>query len=184
MRYFYILLLSIVVASCASPYYEVFEVHTPCDKYTDNYIFDKLRKVLIREDFVVTDLDYSVGLMVAESEPEFGNHAYRSYRKQWKFMIDGNGTIVAKARIIETHTNDHGLIVYEQSYYMGENTHPENYWYWGVRNAMENICGNSSQSFSFNRASAVVGENEELTASFILGITSVAIQAAIEANDD
>ncbi len=184
MRYFYLLLVTILISSCASGYYEVYEVHTPCQKYTSNHIFDQLQKSLARQDFNITELDYGLGLMVAETEPEYGDYSYRSYRKQWKFMVDERGTIIAKARIIETRTNDMGVITYEQSYFMGDQTHPKNRWYWDVRYAMENICDNASTSYVYERASAVIGENEEKTAAFILGVTAIAIDAALEANDD
>jgi hypothetical protein len=162
----------------------MYETHTPCEKFTPNFIFHTLAKELVREDMNVVEMDYSTGVLVAESEPEFGSYAHRSYRKQWKFIIDSKGTIIARARIIETHTNDAGFIVYEKFYYMGDETHPENTWYWRVRVAMENICETASTSYSYYRRSAVQGENEEQAAAFILGVTTVAIEAALEASAD
>lgn len=184
MRYLPLFMLALLISSCASSTYQVYEVHTPCRNFTNNFVFESLRKALVRQDFVITEMDYSVGLMVAETEPEYGAHNYRSYRKQWKFIIEDSGNIIAKARIIETRTNDLGVVVREYSYYLGDQTHPENVWYWSIRSEIENICQNQSQSFTFHKASAVVGENEEMTSAFILGVTAVAIDAALEASDD
>lgn len=119
-------------------------MYTPCQSHSIKQIFDNLQKSLIKNDFAIDEINYEVGLMVAKTEKKYQAGFYKSYYKEWRIFVNDDGTILSKARLVETIFNKRGITTDETSEYMGNNT-PDNYkWYWDIKSAIENLCQSST----------------------------------------
>lgn len=147
MRYFYFLIVTIILSACTSNYkhFPVYELHTPCSKLSAKEIFDGLAKPLIKHEFDITEINYNIGLLVAKSEKIYNRDKHSNSHKEWRIFVDDDGTIISKARFIETHFNDRGITIDETSIYMGENSPKNHTWYWAIKNKMEELCSEQTE---------------------------------------
>ena len=145
-----IAILSIfTLSSCGTTMYQL---NNNCNLSSEE-LFPRISQILINEGFIIKTNDAKNGYLQAETIPKFNIWIGMSEVRYWIIQKnEQNGisatsnqpakpNLIAYAKVVYTQTNIFGASTGGAETYYNDKTSKDWQWYWNVRNALENLCG-------------------------------------------
>ncbi|MGE5481253.1 MAG: hypothetical protein ACM3U1_12605 [Chloroflexota bacterium] len=134
----YGIFLSLLLASCGTT---VYQLHSDCPERKPEEVFKTLISLLMREGFTVKESDVALGYLQAEATNKYSIWRGAGGSRIWVFQMD-DGKIIGSAKEVYVYQNVFGAVINKTTTYFDDDTPLDESWYWSVRNALEQICGN------------------------------------------
>lgn len=150
MKWFFFILLAVVVCSCGTT---VYQLNTTCEKSNEE-IFQGLSSMLLSSNFLIKQNDPKTGYLQAETVPEYNFLSGVNYVRMWTFQLtdsipktstaDMSGKKLKKmmctARLLMTSQNAFGSTTGAAMRYYNDEISKEQIWYWDIRNYIQKMC--------------------------------------------
>lgn len=154
MKFLAPLLLALLAFGCAK---RPVMISSPCGSHTKQEIVSTLTPLLIAEGMEIKIANESLGLLQAETRPDFSVWTGATTVFKWSISIKSPSPAVGAGSDSQGSAQPLVVQAYASSYTSTSNAfgsttgtaetpyddhcHPDHKWYWNVRNALEEYCG-------------------------------------------
>jgi hypothetical protein len=115
---------------------------TPCPVMARDTLAQQLVGVLLSEGFEIRLLNEKLGLIQAETAPDYSIWTGMTTVNKWSITIREDRTVEAYASSYMGSQNIFGATNATSMTPYDDRAHESHTWYWSVRNRLESLCGN------------------------------------------